>query len=212
MNVNVNKNMIKNILAIKYTIVKIQKNTTDYKKYGIFEKIINDLLYIKKQMENKSQKYIFSSVEYTDNYNCCDDLIIYEKFAEGDTRDVFACNYNDIIIKKDKYSFIKSCFLEFIFWIIIKNTPNNKFFVPCVAISKNFNDLIMLKINKSNDNYINTEDHKKIKNFCDLIGYTEINSITRNYGVLNDKLCICDYSMNFNYNENFFNILIEDYN
>lgn len=199
MNNNIKNTVLKTLNNIIKIIQKIKANNEIYDI--ISEEIINFSVKIPKN----NKKYIFDSVCNAEKYDLLNNLKIYDKIGEGDTRNVYKCNYDDIVVKKDKYSFVKSCFLEFLFWIIIKNTPCQQYFSPCIAISKNFDELIMVKIDKSDEKYLNTEAHNQIKKLCDLIGYTEINNIERNFGVLDGKLVLCDYSMNLKYNEDFFN-------
>jgi hypothetical protein len=203
--------MIKNLKNILRTL---SKTKTNYKeKIEIYNKIIEEInIFLNKISEKNSYKYIFISDNDEKVRDSLINLTILNKIGEGDTKEVFDCNYNSIVIKKDKYSFMKTCYLEFLFWLIIKETSNKKYFAPCIGISKNFDELIMKKIEKPNKNLINTSTHKKIKNLCNLLGYNEINDIERNYGVLNNNLVLCDYSISIQYNNDFFEFITQENN
>lgn len=205
------KIIIKNLNKIIYTINEIILECCDDEKKIKLENILLSIKKFINKIKENEREYIFSSEEYEDQYNLLNDLKLYDKFAEGVNRDVFICNNNDIIVKKDKYSVTKSCFREFLFWIIIKNTYFRKYFVPCVAISKNFDEIIMLKMDDNKDK-ININDGVKneIENFCHSFGFTDIGVYGPNCGLLDDNIIICDYGQNIKHDEIFFGKIINN--
>lgn len=109
----------------------------------------------------------------------------------------------NIVIKHDKYKSVNACFSEFIFWCLIKNTNKEKYFAPCVAISKNFDCLIMKRVNKIEKEDMYFEICDEIRSFCNDLGYHETNDIMRNFGLFQNKLVLCDYSIQTKYDKKF---------
>lgn len=155
-------------------------------------------------------KNIINEKFYDDNeFIYIDDNFINIKITkllgEEDTKVCFESSDDNYVIKEDKYTNINACLSEFLFWNIIKNTKKEDYFAPCIAISKTFNSLIMKKVYFLNDDECEKHEkkHMEIKNFCRIIGYYETNSIQRNFGLLDDKLILCDYSMQTKYDSKF---------
>jgi hypothetical protein len=195
--------IIKKINHVINTVKKINDDT-EFKSKKICKNITNDLENFVLDIKNNNKQYIFSQIE-----NCCVDSLTINTtiFKEGHNRYVFLCNNNDMVIKKDKYSFVKACLNEYIFWLIIKNTKYNDLFVPIVAIDKNFTQLIC---EKAQDNFIwNQNEYDKIFNTCKLFGF-----YIRPCNVLfhGCKLKVIDYDQQIDFNENFFNIITQEIN
>jgi len=152
-------------------------------------------------MENPKKEYYFIC-DHVDNIN------IGDLIGEGDTKKCYnITNHNDIVIKTDKYKLINACFVEFMLWCVVKNTTHEKYFAPCIAISNNMKSVIMKKVN----NVINPEKYLKtydeIRCFCDKLEYFEVNSDIRNFGLYDDELVLCDYSIQTKFDQRFFNLI-----
>jgi len=107
--------------------------------------------------------------------------------------------HNKTLIKKAKYqkyyempSFCTNL-SEFLLWCMIKGTKYEKYFTPCVAISKNLQFIIMKKVNIINNLTDHSNTHNDIIQFCNKIEYFDLHM--KNFGLLNGNLVLCDYAI-----------------